>query len=93
MSAPCAYDASIESWCIEGSFRIDDLIPIVYQVITCLTRIFEQFQGYDEKNFDFLFTLDRLWSMDDKRSMTVCVNLEDALKMGEHKDVDGKDLC
>jgi hypothetical protein len=31
--------------------------------------------------------------MDDKRSMTVCVNLEDALKMGEHKDVDGKDLC
>jgi hypothetical protein len=31
--------------------------------------------------------------MDDKRLMIVCVNLEDALKMGEHKDVDGKDLC
>ena len=64
---------------------------IVDQAIASLTRRFEQYQVY-EKTFSFLFTSDRLQSMVDKRLMAACVNLEDALKSGEHKDIDGKDL-
>ena len=45
-----------------------------------------------EKTFGFLFTSDRLRSMDDKSLLAACVNLEDALKSGEHKDIDGAEL-
>lgn len=40
----------------------------------------------------FLFTLDKLRSLDDKSLLAACVNLEDALKSGEHKDIHGLEL-
>uniref|UniRef100_A0A8I6XTB7 HAT C-terminal dimerisation domain-containing protein n=1 Tax=Hordeum vulgare subsp. vulgare TaxID=112509 RepID=A0A8I6XTB7_HORVV len=44
------------------------------------------------KIFGFLFISDRLQSLDDKSLLAACVNLEDALKSGEHKDIDGLEL-
>ena len=84
-------DASIDSQSAEESFRVNYFLQVVDQAIVSLTRRFEQYQGY-EKTFGFLFTSDRLRSMDDKSLLAACVNLEDALKSGEHKDIDGAEL-
>ena len=84
-------DASTESQSAEVLFRIDYFIPIVDQAISSLTRRFEQYQEY-EKTFGFLFTSDRLRSLDDTSLMAACVNIENALKSGEQKDIDGKEL-
>lgn len=86
-----ADDASIVSQSEEESFRVNYFIAVIDQAIVSLTKRFEQYQGY-EKTFGFLFTSDRLRSLDDKNLMAACVNLEDALKNGEHKDIDGQEL-
>uniref|UniRef100_A0A8R7RG00 DUF4371 domain-containing protein n=1 Tax=Triticum urartu TaxID=4572 RepID=A0A8R7RG00_TRIUA len=86
-----ADDASIGSQSAAESFRVNYFLQVVDQAIVSLTRRFEQYQGY-EKTFGFLFTSDRLRSMDDKSLLAACVNLEDALKSGEHKDIDGAEL-
>lgn len=39
-----------------------------------------------------MFTSDKLRSLDDKSLMAGCVNMEDALKSKEHKDIDGTEL-
>jgi hypothetical protein len=39
-----------------------------------------------------LFTLDRLRSFDDNNLRVACINLENAPKSGEHKDIDGQEL-
>jgi hypothetical protein len=75
----------------EESFRVNYFIYIIDQAIVSLTKRFEQYQGY-EKTFGFLFTSDRLQSLDDKDLMDACVNLENALKRGEDKDIDGQEL-
>ncbi|XP_044947803.1 zinc finger MYM-type protein 1-like [Hordeum vulgare subsp. vulgare] len=85
------YDGSIVSQSAEESFRVNYFLQVVDQAIVSLTRRFEQYQGY-EKTFDFLFTSDRLRSLDDKSLLAACVNLEDVLKSGEHKDIDGAEL-
>nr|TKW09163.1 hypothetical protein SEVIR_6G075100v2 [Setaria viridis] len=83
-----ADDASSVSQSEEESFRVNYFIYVIDQAIVSLTKRFEQYQGY-EKIFGFLFTLDRLRSLDDNSLMANCVNLENPLKSGEHKDIDG----
>jgi hypothetical protein len=56
-----------------------------------LTRRFEQYKGY-ENIFGFLFTLNKLRSLDDERLMSCCTHLKAALKSGKFFDIDGNDL-
>jgi hypothetical protein len=84
-------DATIAAQSIEESIRVNYFLPIVDQAITSLTRRFEQYKGY-ENIFGFLFTLNKLRSLDDKRLMFSCRHLETALKSGEDSDIDDKDL-
>ncbi|XP_012704383.1 uncharacterized protein LOC105915110 [Setaria italica] len=84
-------DASIASQSEEESFRLKYFLPVVDQAIASLTRRFEQYRGY-EKTFDFLFTSHKLCSLDDKSLLSSCAHLEEALKSGEHSDIDGKEL-
>jgi hypothetical protein len=75
----------------EESFRVDYFIYVIDQAIVSLTKRFEQYQEY-ENTFGFLFTSDRLQSLDNKNLMAACVNLENTLKSGEDKDIDGQEL-
>jgi hypothetical protein len=84
-------DASIASQSAQKSFRVNYFIAVVDQAIASLTRRFEQYQGY-ENTFGFLFNLDKLRSLDDKSLFSSSINLEVALKSGEHSDIDGKEL-
>ena len=45
-----------------------------------------------ESIFCFLFTSQKLCSLDDKSLLSACGNLEAALKNGEDSDIDGKEL-
>ena len=93
-------DTPTESQSAEESFRINYFLRIVDQAIASLTIIFEQYQEYD-KIFGFLFTSDRLRSLDEKSLMDACVKLEAALthevnsdgKDEKHMDIDGEELC
>jgi hypothetical protein len=84
-------DATIAAQSIEESIRVNYFLPVVDQAITSLTRRFEQYKGY-ENIFGFLFTLNKLRSLDDKRLIFSCSHLETALKSGEDSDIDDKDL-
>jgi hypothetical protein len=84
-------DACIAAQSVEESIRINYFLPVVDQAIASLTRHFEQYKGY-ENIFGFLFNLNKLCSLDDKRLMSSCTHLEAALKSGEHSDIDGMDL-
>ncbi|PNT72528.1 hypothetical protein BRADI_2g45541v3 [Brachypodium distachyon] len=77
-----AADASVDLQSEEESFRVNYFLPVVDQAIASLTRRFEQYQGF-EKIFGFLFTSDRLRSLDHQSLMAACVNLENSLKSGE----------
>jgi hypothetical protein len=84
-------DDSIASQSAQKSFRVNYFIVVVDQTIASLTKRFEQHQGY-ENTFGFLFTSDKLHSLDDKRLFSSSINLEAALKSEEHSDIDGKEL-
>jgi hypothetical protein len=84
-------DESIASQSAEDSIRRSYFLPVVDQAIGSLTRRFEQYKGY-ENTFGFLFTSKILCSLDDNCLLSSCVNLENALKSGEHSDIDGKEL-
>jgi hypothetical protein len=62
-------------------------LAVIAQAIVSLTKRFEQYQGY-EKSFGFLFTS----ALDDNNLRDACTNLENALKSGEQKDIDGHEL-
>nr|XP_020183071.2 zinc finger MYM-type protein 1-like [Aegilops tauschii subsp. strangulata] len=87
-----ADDPSIVSQSAEESFRVNYFLHVVDQAIVSLNTRFQQYEGY-EKIFGFLFTSNRLRSLDDKSLLAACVNLEGALKSGENKDIDGLELC
>jgi hypothetical protein len=84
-------DTSIASQSAQESFKVTYFLAIVDQAIASLTRRFEQYQGY-EKTFGFLFTSNKLRSLDDKTLFSCSMNLEAALKSGEHSNIDGKEL-
>ena len=84
-------DESTTSQSVEESIRVNYFLAIVDQAITSLTRRFEQYQGY-ENTFGFLFTSQKLCSLDDKSLLSSCAHLEAALKSGDHSDIDGKEL-
>ncbi|PNT75055.1 hypothetical protein BRADI_1g27024v3 [Brachypodium distachyon] len=72
-------DASIASQqSAHESFRVNYFIPVVDQAIDSLTRRFEQYQGF-ENIFGFLFTSDKLCSLDDK-SLLSSSNIHKYLK-------------
>jgi hypothetical protein len=84
-------DEPIESHSAEESYRNNNFLRIVNQAIASLDTRFEQYKEYAD-TFGFLFTSDRLRSLDDKSLMDSCLKLEAALKHGEHKDIDGEQL-
>jgi hypothetical protein len=84
-------DEPTDSHSAEESYRINNFLRIVDQAIASLDTRFEQYKEYED-TFGFLFTSDRLRSLDDKSLMDSCLKLEAALKHGEHKDIDGQQL-
>jgi hypothetical protein len=58
-----ANDAYVDSQSSDESFGVNYFIPFVDQTIVSLTWSFGQYQGY-ENTFGFLFTSDRLRSLD-----------------------------
>ena len=84
-------DPSIIAQSVQESIRVNYFLPIVDQALASLTRRFEQYTGY-ENTFGFLFTSNKLCSLDDNNLMSSCDLLEAALKSGENSDIDGKEL-
>ena len=75
----------------EESFRVNYFICLVYQAIASLNERFEQFQQY-EAVFCFLFTSDKLKSLDNATLESCCGKFEQALKHNEESDIDGREL-
>jgi hypothetical protein len=84
-------DAPTKAHSAEESFRINYFLRIVDRTIASLNTIFEQYKDY-ENIFGFLFTLDRLRSLDDMSLKDACLKLEAALKNEKHKVIDGKEV-
>ncbi|XP_074300623.1 uncharacterized protein LOC141631915 [Silene latifolia] len=81
----------VNNQCAEESFRVHYFLFIVDQAISSLKWRFEKYQEF-ENVFGFLFTSERLLSMEDKRLKLCCTGLEDALKKDEQPDINGNDL-
>ncbi|KAM6558421.1 uncharacterized protein LOC115716398 [Cannabis sativa] len=76
----------------EESFRINYFLYLIDQAIVSLTKRFEQYQDY-ENIFGFLFTSDKLQSLDNANLKSCCSHFEKALKHNEQSDIDGNELC
>ena len=79
-------DTNIATQSAEESFRISYFIPLVDQALSSLTRRFEQYQGY-QKIFGFLFTSEKLRSLDNNCLKSSCDDLEAALRKGKESDI------
>lgn len=75
----------------EESFRIEYFVYIVDQTIGSLKRRFEEYEQY-ENIFGFLFTAERLNSLDENELKTSCNNLQQKLQHDQVSDVDSEDL-
>ncbi|XP_050147476.1 uncharacterized protein LOC126622803 [Malus sylvestris] len=75
----------------EESFRVHYFLYIIDQAIGSLKRRFEEYQAYDDI-FGFLFTSERLNSMDNNKLKDSCDRLQNFLKKDELFDVDGDAL-
>ncbi|KAK2430351.1 zinc finger MYM-type protein [Trifolium repens] len=76
----------------EESFRVNYFLYLVDQAIVSLNKRFEQYQQY-ESVFGFLFTSQKLQSLDNPTLESCCSHLEETLKHNEQCDIDGKELC
>jgi hypothetical protein len=76
----------------EESFRVNYFFYLVDQAIVSLNKRFEQYQQY-ESVFGFLFTSQKLQSLDNPTLESCCSHLEETLKHNEQCDIDGKELC
>ncbi|KAM1723629.1 hypothetical protein ACFX13_022258 [Malus domestica] len=75
----------------EESFMVHYFLYIIDQAIGSLKRRFEEYQAYDDI-FGFLFTSERLNSMDNNKLKDSCDRLQNFLKKDELFDVDGDAL-
>ncbi|KAH9769054.1 Ac-like transposase [Citrus sinensis] len=75
----------------EDSFRIDYFIYIVDQAISSIKIRFQQFELY-ESIFGFLFSFEKLKSLDDDSLKNSCMHLEKSLKHNMFSDIDELDL-
>ncbi|XP_073133860.1 uncharacterized protein [Henckelia pumila] len=73
------------------SFRVNYFLFIIDQALSSLQTRFEHFQKYEE-TFGFLFSLEKLKSIDDDGLLSSCVNLQNYLTHDGNSDVDGLDL-
>ncbi|KAK2423848.1 zinc finger MYM-type protein [Trifolium repens] len=76
----------------EESFTVNYFFYLVDQAIVSLNKRFEQYQQY-ESVFGFLFTSQKLQSLDNPTLESCCSHLEETLKHNEQCDIDGKELC
>ena len=82
---------AITSQSAKESFRVNYFLCVVDHAIASLNRRFEQYQEY-ESVFGFLFTSDKLRSLDNECLKSSCTNFEIALRKQDQSDVDGNDL-
>ncbi|KAI3684617.1 hypothetical protein L6452_33841 [Arctium lappa] len=83
--------SEITSQSAKESFRVNYFLCVVDHAIASLNRRFEQYKEY-ESVFGFLFTSDKLCSLDNVCLKSSCTNFEIALKKQDQSDVDGNDL-
>lgn len=76
----------------EEGFRINYFLYLVNQAIVSLNNRFEQYQDY-EKKIGFLFTSQKLQSLDDANLKSCYNNFEKALQHNEQSDINGNELC
>jgi hypothetical protein len=70
-------DTNFATQSAEESFRVNYFMPLVDQAISSLASRFEQYTGY-QKIFGFLFTSDKLRSLDNDSLKSSCGDLEAA---------------
>ncbi|XP_058192157.1 uncharacterized protein LOC131309558 [Rhododendron vialii] len=74
----------------EESMKVNYFLVIVDKALSSFKDKFQQFEVYD-KNFGFLFDLEKA-SSSDECLKNHCTNLEEVLKHGGVSDIDGRDL-
>ncbi|KAK9723610.1 hypothetical protein RND81_05G012000 [Saponaria officinalis] len=72
----------------EESFRVNYFLFPIDQAISLLKTRFEQYQEF-ESIFGFMFTTEKLSSLDDLILESCCLNLENTFKNNDQSDIDG----
>ncbi|CAM8885916.1 unnamed protein product [Rhodiola kirilowii] len=75
----------------QESFRVHYFVYIIDEAIGSLEKRFEQYEQYEE-TFGFLFTAEKLKSLDAVKLKKSCNNLEKKLENGHTSDINGEDL-
>ncbi|KAL9661282.1 hypothetical protein QQ045_026106 [Rhodiola kirilowii] len=75
----------------QESFRVHYFVYIIDETIGSLEKRFEQYEQYEE-TFGFLFTAEKLKSLDAVKLKRSCNNLEKKLENGHTSDINGEDL-
>ena len=75
----------------EESFRVNYFLILVDQAIVSLNKRFEQYQEYGSI-FGFMFTSEKLESLDNASLKSCCSHFEKALRHNGQSDIDGNEL-